>query len=174
MESEDLKTCPKCGALLFSDMDMCFECLHSFGEGSIWTDEKVPLEVYPEQSIDETCAEPMRTWWLRVCSDLVDVEVPVPQSGLLIGRGQTSDIVLHARSVSRRHVRLEPIRDGLIVHDVGARNAAMLNGEKLTRESCMHEGDVLGVCGTRFMLVPERRQACDDDDGSDAGRETLR
>lgn len=154
MGQEETKTCPKCGSVLFADMDMCFDCLYAFqAEDASWTDEDVPLEAYPEQVIDETCAESAHTWWLQLSNDLIDLVIPVPTTGMLIGRGQACDIVLHARSVSRRHVRLEPVAEGLIVHDMGARNAVVINGQKLTGEGCMREGDTLGVCGTSFVLA---------------------
>ena len=33
-EEEGLKTCPRCGARLFADMDVCYGCLYDFSKGS--------------------------------------------------------------------------------------------------------------------------------------------
>lgn len=48
--------------------------------------------------------------WVRTPS--MEVRLPIPNEGLVIGRDQTSDVVLRSRAVSRSHVRILPARDG--------------------------------------------------------------
>ena len=143
------KTCPRCGAQLFEDMDMCFECLYSFGCEDTWCkewhEEEVPEGVYAEE-----VAVP-GAWTLSMSSDVVDASVLVPPEGLVVGRGESCDVVLHARSVSRRHVRVSTDGERLWVEDLGARNAAMVCGHRLEGRACMQEGDVLDVCGVTFV-----------------------
>ncbi len=179
MEGTETKACPRCGALLFADMDICYECLYEYerdggadeadnvgDEASSapsaesvrehaderWVEEEVPLEAYPEQ-VDAGLETQLPSGWvLRMSTDLVDASVVVPDRGLIIGRGQTCDVVLHARSVSRQHVRIEPDGEGICVYDLGARNPPLLNGKRLEGEKRMSAGDSLSVCGATFVL----------------------
>ena len=162
MDGNDTKLCPRCGALLFQDMDVCYECLHELsGDGGdveggeeVWETEEVPLEVYPEQ-LDaslETQTEMPSSWALHMSTDSVDVDVAVPPHGLVMGRSPACDVVLHARSVSRQHVHVEPDADGLFVRDLGARNAPRINGRPVSGEAHMSPGDELLLCGTTFVL----------------------
>lgn len=53
-ETEEYKTCPVCHALCFTDMDVCFGCLHHFGnEGSSKTELQGAIDAIIEQEIDE-------------------------------------------------------------------------------------------------------------------------
>lgn len=139
------KTCPQCGAMLFEDMDMCFECLHAFGCDEAQYEDVVPEGVYAEE------ASALGTWQLAMKSDVVDVRVAVPTEGLVVGRGESCDVVLHARSVSRRHVRITIGGDCLLVEDLGARNPALVNGSKFEGCATLRAGDVLDVCGVTFV-----------------------
>lgn len=59
----ETKTCPRCGAGVFSDMDVCYGCLYDFGgdgreagENGHGTDENEPDEPWPDEawgSLDE-------------------------------------------------------------------------------------------------------------------------
>lgn len=173
MEEVQTKRCPQCGALLFADMDVCYDCLYEFAtveerrsDGG-WVAEAVPLEAYPEQletilesgdpdevgTSFDAGASSVSGWLLRMSTDSVDVAIPVPYGGLIIGRGRTCDVVLHARSISRQHVHVEPDEDGAFVRDLGARNPPKLNGVPLHGEAHMAAGDTLSLCGATFVLA---------------------
>ena len=179
------KVCPQCGKTLFDDMDVCFECLHNFGEGDAndqeeppsdatmvempaedashlmpeehWQEDEVPTEAYERglvTSQEATVAPALQPrMWLRIRSDDVEVSVPLREGGLLVGRGPSCDVVLHARSVSRRHVLLEPEEAGVKVCNQDAKNPAMLGGKKVEGVAHMTAGEELSVCGTIFSLV---------------------
>lgn len=90
---------------------------------------------------------------LRVCDAALEVVVPLVPGGITIGRGDDCDIVLHAPSVSRRHVRVEMDAKGVLVRDLGATNRAKLNGLEVTDSKDMSVGSALDVCGTLLTLV---------------------
>lgn len=139
----ETKECPRCGRTVFADMDVCYECLFKFTE----SDEQVPIEVY--------AAGDPNTWsmFLRVSTSSVSLTIPVPQEGLILGRGSGCDVVLHAPAVSRRHVQVLPFEDGLLVKNLGARNPATVGEQEVRNSARMLKGDVLSVCGSTFTLV---------------------
>lgn len=139
----ETKECPRCGRTVFADMDVCYECLFEFTE----SDEQVPVEVY---AAENSAVSPLS---LRVSSSSVSLSFPVPQDGLILGRGSGCDVVLHTPAVSRRHVQVLPYEDGLLVKNLGARNPATVGEQEVRNSARMIKGDVLSVCGTTFTLV---------------------
>ncbi len=105
----------------------------------------------------EVLAKGDQQFALKIKTDALEVTVPLPAEGLVVGRGSTCDIVLNARSVSRQHVRIEPCDSGALVHDLGATNAAIVCGEELHGTRCMKIGDELRVCNT--SIIPQEGQA---------------
>ena len=155
----ETRRCPECGKQLFADMDVCFECLHSFADTSEamvpaggWDEDVVPTDAYGlgEEVIEEG---DFARHAVRLSNALVDVTVPIPRRGLVIGRGTSCDVVLHERSVSRRHLCIQE-RDGIVTaSDLGAKNQATLNGRPMGKETRIAVGDELRVCGMTITLV---------------------
>lgn len=133
-------------------MDVCYECLFEFS-----SDEKeVPEEVYEEvETIDESSVWSERIG-LRVCTRSVDVTVPIGRSGLTIGRGTSCDIVLHGKAVSRNHARVELGEDSVILKDLGARNRAMVNGERVEGPVRLQIGEKFDICDSSFVVCKMR------------------
>ncbi len=52
---------------------------------------------------------------------------------ILIGSSATADVALTDRSVSGRHCRVEPTRDGFVVRDLGSRNGTWVDGVRAYR-----------------------------------------
>ncbi|WP_233585985.1 FHA domain-containing protein [Corallococcus sp. CA054B] len=79
-----------------------------------------------------------------------------------IGRTSENDLVLHDHGVSRRHARITA-RDGrYFAEDVGSANGTQLNGQLLSGEKQLRDGDRITVGPVEFTFVwmpPE-----DDDD----------
>ncbi len=76
---------------------------------------------------------------------------------LTIGSGRESDVQLSDRTVSGRHCRLEPSRDGLRVRDLGSRNGTFLDGVPIDLAR-LHAGSVLRVGRTDLRLVARGRE----------------
>lgn len=72
----------------------------------------------------------------------------VTGAGLVVGRGESSDLVLTDPSVSRRHAMIRR-RDGeYAVEDLGSLNGAYLNGNRFTAPQALRDGDELRCGGT--------------------------
>ena len=151
------KFCPNCGCELFDDLDVCYECLHEFespavADGAACDEEQVPTEAYviPSRADENPCRPD--PFLLAVFSRSMNVRIPLPWDGVVVGRGSECDIVLHDRAVSRRHVRIERRDDGVFACNLGARNAPLLNGLPIVGERKMGVGDRLVVCDTELVL----------------------
>ncbi len=72
---------------------------------------------------------------------------------LIMGRGEDCEIPINESSVSRRHVRIEPVGDGYYVLDLQSTNGSFINDKQLTEGQLLHDGDYLriGNCIYRFL-----------------------
>lgn len=81
----------------------------------------------------------------------------------VLGRAPDCGIHLDHPGVSRQHVRLTPMEDGLLVEDLGSTNGWLLNEAPQQRATARH-GDELGFDALRFRVVAPgaaARQASD-------------
>ncbi|HEX6787843.1 MAG TPA: FHA domain-containing protein [Gaiellaceae bacterium] len=70
---------------------------------------------------------------------------------LTIGRGGQNDISIEGDDfASARHVRIEPRRDGVWVHDLGSTNGTHVNGLRIERPRKLVTGDVVRVGETEL------------------------
>lgn len=172
------KTCPRCGAELFIDMDVCYECLYDFsreksrsseasaaggmdepGRPVVWNQGTCPfaLELSADQTIglpeDGPGAKTPKVPSLRIrCADM-DVTIPLGPGGLLVGRSPDCDVVLHSVAVSRRHVRFRYRGKLADIEDLGATNPAMLRGREVTGTQPVAVGETVDVCGVLFTFL---------------------
>lgn len=170
------KVCPRCGAELFSDMSVCYECLYdfdrppvesSFGVGvdDLEEPEGVSLPVRSGGSravrTQGTAAPPpaagSHDLSLLVRAADVELSVPLPQGSLIVGRDSSCDIVLRRTAVSREHVRVSRQGSEVTVEDLGATNPARLRGRSLQTRERLRVGDTLDVCGTLLTLLGPTR-----------------
>ncbi len=141
--------CPQCGAQMYADMDVCYECMFRFSEH----DMRVPDEAYADmETMGESPGHNVGERKLRMCTDAVDASVVVPEGGLLIGRGLTCDVMLHSPAVSRQHVRVEPTKTGVLLCDLGARNKTMVGEQKVEDTAHIALGESFCVCDATFTL----------------------
>jgi pSer/pThr/pTyr-binding forkhead associated (FHA) protein len=72
---------------------------------------------------------------------------------LTIGRGGQNDISIEGDEfASARHVRMEPRRDGVWVHDLGSTNGTHVNGVRIERPRKLAPGDVVRVGETELRF----------------------
>ena len=93
--------------------------------------------------------------WVRTPS--MEVRLPIPNEGLVIGRDQTCDVVLRSHAVSRSHVRILPAQDGeegMRVIDLGATNPAIFSGREVRGEVLVPLGWTVSICGAFATPVP--------------------
>lgn len=205
------KTCPRCGEVLFADMDVCYGCLYDFardertraksegqrqglatpapsteavgtspgedllasieldeiddeplapprhrkemGSPTDSPDDTLDLSGQVEADLTHIVAAAQNAFCVIASSSDMQVRIPLPESGLSVGRGEGNDIVLRSRSVSRSHLRLVPMGSHVLAEDCGATNPAMVDGAPLDGVIDLEPGDVVNVCGTTFEVT---------------------
>jgi diguanylate cyclase (GGDEF)-like protein len=77
---------------------------------------------------------------------------PLGTKALLLGRGDDCDLVMNDKSVSRRHLRIEPRPDGYDIIDLESTNGTFVNDRPVER-SAIEDGDYVrvGNCICRFL-----------------------
>jgi DNA-binding winged helix-turn-helix (wHTH) protein len=71
---------------------------------------------------------------------------------LIIGRDATCDIVVADRQVSRRHARITPTLNGILLEDLGSKNGTNRNGEGITDPVVLLDGDSIQIALAQTFL----------------------
>lgn len=165
----ETKVCPICGQELFDDMDTCYGCMHSFLD-RVEPSQALQLAALPEIEIDEPDVELTDveaggsdaqvsvedlTLMLQIATDDAQTTIPVPQSGIVVGRDPLCDVVLRAREVSKRHLRAIPLSSAVIIEDLGSINPAIFKGREIRETAVIRIGESFEVCGVRFTVVTQ-------------------
>ena len=80
-------------------------------------------------------------------------EYELNSSALTVGRGGQNDVALEDDEfASARHVRVEPRRDGVWVHDLGSTNGTFVNGVRVDRPRKLAQGDTIRVGETELRF----------------------
>jgi pSer/pThr/pTyr-binding forkhead associated (FHA) protein len=78
-------------------------------------------------------------------------EFELDSAALTIGRGGQNDVALEGDDyASAKHVRIEPRRDGVWVHDLGSTNGTFVNGVQIDKPQKLSQGDVVRVGETEL------------------------
>jgi pSer/pThr/pTyr-binding forkhead associated (FHA) protein len=78
----------------------------------------------------------------------------VSAAPVTIGRAEGNAIALPTDEfASARHARIEPLRDGLWVVDLGSRNGTFVNGAQVDGRERLREGDVVRVGETELRVA---------------------
>jgi pSer/pThr/pTyr-binding forkhead associated (FHA) protein len=80
-------------------------------------------------------------------------EYELNSSPITVGRGGQNDLALeNDEFASARHVRIEPRRDGVWVHDLGSTNGTYVNGIRIDRPRKLVQGDLIRVGETELRF----------------------
>ena len=80
-------------------------------------------------------------------------EYELDAAPLTIGRGGQNDVMIEADEfASARHVRVEPRRDGVWLHDLGSTNGTFVNGIRIDRPRKLANGDIVRVGETELRF----------------------
>jgi pSer/pThr/pTyr-binding forkhead associated (FHA) protein len=96
---------------------------------------------------------------LEPLSETSTQTIPVEGPRFLIGRAQDCDLRLPNPLVSRRHAEVISREDATFVRDLASRNGTFVNGEPVSQERELHDGDVLGVAMLQFRVAMEGKLA---------------
>jgi predicted component of type VI protein secretion system len=75
---------------------------------------------------------------------------------LIVGRGESSGLVIPDRQVSRRHARIRQEEDHYILEDLGSKNGTFVNGQEVTQPHALQDGDEIQValcCKLAFVAA---------------------
>ena len=64
---------------------------------------------------------------------------------MVLGRDPSCDVPIPSQYVSRRHARIEPAGDGLLLVDLGGRNPILLNGVPIAGSARLAPGDTIAI-----------------------------
>jgi hypothetical protein len=77
----------------------------------------------------------------------------VGTASLTIGRSRENAIALETDEyTSARHARIEPLRDGIWIVDLGSTNGTYVNGHPIDHKEILREGDVVRVGETELRV----------------------
>jgi pSer/pThr/pTyr-binding forkhead associated (FHA) protein len=82
-------------------------------------------------------------------------EFPLGDEDVVIGRATDNAISVPDTSVSRKHLKLRHAAGSWIAVDLGSGNGTLLNGELITEETRLGNGDVITLGDTEFRFVDE-------------------
>ncbi|MEV0292914.1 BTAD domain-containing putative transcriptional regulator [Nocardia sp. NPDC050710] len=95
-----------------------------------------------------------RRAWLRVGDS---APIPIPPTGLRIGREPDNDVVIEDSRVSRKHARILHREDGVFIRDRDSANGVYVNGAPIGADTALSDGDVIRVGST--ILYYEMRDS---------------
>jgi len=90
--------------------------------------------------------------------------IPLDGRPLTIGASSRADVVVHDRTVSHRHCRLEPCVDALWLRDLGSRNGTHVDGVAVELARVL-PGSEIQIGRTRLRLVGRGRPGDAREDG---------
>lgn len=158
----ETKFCPRCGAELYADMNVCYGCLYDFSrDGSRVRDAGLPAVAGGASggdALDLLACGPHEDGFtdevgMFVRTSSVDFWMCVPEKGLSLGRAPENDIVLHSPAISSRHLHVAPTPDGMELRDLGATNPARYHGREVRGLVVVPYGDVADVCGCILTMT---------------------
>lgn len=71
---------------------------------------------------------------------------------MVFGRQADNDVCIPIGEISRRHARIKPVSDGLLVEDLDSANGTYIGGKRI-RSGMLHPGEELALDTVRFMLL---------------------
>lgn len=74
------------------------------------------------------------------------------QQSASIGRSSENQIVVRDERVSRKHAEITPLEGGWAIRDLGSRNGTVVDGQKITGQQRLQEGDSIEVGGCRITF----------------------
>lgn len=94
---------------------------------------------------------PSPAYVLRGVTGLVFGRTFAIEQSVTVGRAPVCDIVIQEHTLSRCHVRLLPIAEGMLVQDLGSTNGTYINGQRIS-QWIARAGDELRLDRLRFLI----------------------
>jgi EAL domain-containing protein (putative c-di-GMP-specific phosphodiesterase class I) len=92
-------------------------------------------------------------WLERDSADGGEPErIPLPAFPFTIGRDEASDLPIHSSRVSRKHAVILREDGRCSIRDLGSTNGTSVNGEKITEETPLGDGDVVLIADIEWSF----------------------
>lgn len=76
------------------------------------------------------------------------------REAMILGREESADIPIPNRQVSRRHARISPTKEGVILEDMGSKNGTHCNGKRIAGPITLEDGDVIHIAlAQKFVFL---------------------
>src|SRR5258706_16397722 len=86
----------------------------------------------------------------------------VQGDAMVLGRGSECDLVLPERQVSRQHIKIKFLEGAYYLEDLESKNGTWVNGQKLTGEILLKDGDEINIAMVvKFMFAESDATATD-------------
>jgi serine/threonine protein kinase len=130
-----------------SDEDLAFDTARR--------DRTLSLSVIPQSVFDKVRdeGEQCPVAWLIVMVEPGKEEQHRLRGTTLVGRDPDCQIMLDNALVSSRHFAIEVRDDGFYLADLGSTNGTLLNGQRATGPTRLHDRDVIQVGSTRMLFI---------------------
>jgi len=92
------------------------------------------------------------------CPNKPPVRIEIGRHEIVIGRDDDCRIYLPLANVSRRHARIFPRGEEVILEDIGSTNGTYVNGVKITR-CFLRNNDQIRVGETRIQFLRQKTRA---------------
>ena len=146
------KRCPVCDEELFEDMNICYGCLYDFSRISLDREQGKNEDRQSAQQKPNMHTNELISSEFLIHSEILDTKIRFSNQ-LRVGRSSSNDVVLHAHSVSRNHIRIFINKDEVLVEDCGATNEAKIHGRAIMDPVSVMVGDTIDVCGITFTRL---------------------
>jgi hypothetical protein len=93
---------------------------------------------------------------------------------VVIGRESGCEVMIPNRMVSRFHARITPTGAGIVLEDLGSKNGTHLNGELVTSQVVLQDGDIIQVALAQQFTFLYSDATMPLADVKDPGLSTLR
>lgn len=73
----------------------------------------------------------------------------------VLGRHPDCHVSIEVGAVSRQHAKIHLVSDAHHLEDLGSRNGTFLNGQLVTQQTKLHDGDLIRICDVEFSFHKE-------------------
>jgi phosphoserine phosphatase RsbU/P len=73
----------------------------------------------------------------------------------VLGRHPDCHVTIEVGAVSRQHAKIHLVGDAHHLEDLGSRNGTFLNGQLVTQQTKLHDGDLIRICDVEFSFHKE-------------------
>ena len=109
----------------------------------------LPAQALPAPRISSGSMPPA---WLTLLEPSRGEPIRLDRPSITIGRGDTNDIVINEKRVSRIHAQIRYDHGVFTLHDQASQNGIYIGGAKITRPTPLKDRDIIMICGYEFIF----------------------